>query len=539
METVADFEVWIGPAADAAGFYPVQVRSPADPAAGALKLPLEDKDFKDQLAKVSGEGPDLALRREFGRYLFGQLFQGTIKEAWLDNRGRLRGGQFSILRLRLWIEAPSLSLLPWELLWDSDFLATRADITLSRYLPTAEPDLLPPAERLRVLLVVESPDGFPAIEDEEVRSLEAAITGLGSAVDVMPTKNLTASQLHAALQANYHVLHVLAHGISGKLLLTDADGGSAPIEDQELAQMVLGRRNLRLVVLSACSSSQAEEGGLFAGTGPALVRKRVPAVVAMQYPAVTEGAGGQFSTAFYGALARGRPVDVAVNEGRQSLSAAPLLEGRDWSTPVLYLGTRGSLLFDFWQEPAGGAGQPLRPLRTVVQGYEEAQQALEVLATVFEELRARLRRVRLLTDLRGTLDQLRAGFARCRDGVERAGGNVSRIDGDAVEDDWDQLCEEPWLNLLRLVGELGDAPEMTAWAARLTAAVEGLREVFESRAMVPFARRVPEFDKLLSQAAAAFRRQADAVVGEAEALAQQTWSQLAVGEPSPGPPNGE
>jgi hypothetical protein len=54
------------------------------------------------------------------------------------------------------------------------------------------------------------------------------------------------------------------------------------INEQEFAQLVSGRRSLRLVVLNACHSAQSEAGGIFAGIGPALVRQRMPAVVAMQ-----------------------------------------------------------------------------------------------------------------------------------------------------------------------------------------------------------------------------------------------------------------
>jgi hypothetical protein len=386
---------------------------------------------------------------------------------------------------------------------------------VSRYLPTAEPDLLPPAEHLRVLLLVESPPGFPVI-DTEVEQLQAAIAGLGPKVDLRVERNLTAQQLQNTLQ-ECHVLHLLAHGFPGEVLLTGADGGGAAIEDQAFAQLFLGRPSLRLVVLCACSSSQATGEGLFAGTGPALIRKRVPAVVAMQYRAVRVTTAGQFSQAFYAALTRGREVGVAVNEGRQSLSAGELLAGRDWSTPVLYLGTRSSLLFDFWRGP----GQPAQPLQTLAQGQEEAQKALEELASAFETIRAALRRVRLLTELRDVFEQLRAGFARCRAGIDKANGIPTRIDGDAVENDWGQLCDAAWQELCRLVDELGDVPGVTAWAAPLRAGVQGLLEVFQSRAMVPFTTRVLDFDKLLNRTAPPLRRQVDEAVAVAVAAVEQ------------------
>src|SRR5262249_25095400 len=154
----------------------------------------------------------------------------------------------------------------------------------------------------------ESPPGAAAVEEREVEQLRAALTDLGDRVDLKELRNATLEEIQGALQDNYHVLHLLGHGISGKLRLTGSDGRAVSVEDQAFAQLALGRRSLRLVVLSACHSSHSEEGGLFAGTGPALIRKRVPAVVAMQYPAVYQSTAGLFSRALYGALAHGLPI---------------------------------------------------------------------------------------------------------------------------------------------------------------------------------------------------------------------------------------
>jgi hypothetical protein len=71
----------------------------------------------------------------------------------------------------------------------------------------------------------------------------------------------------------------------------------------------------------------------------------------MQYNAVTMDTASRFSQALYVALANGIPVDFAVNEARQQISAGNLLKQRDWSTPVLYMGTRQGCIWSIGNIP--------------------------------------------------------------------------------------------------------------------------------------------------------------------------------------------
>lgn len=163
MKTYADFEVWIS--VPVAGAYPVRVfSSPAGPAAGELKLDLDATDFKSELALVRGVQQDIEMLRAFGQRLFNALFNYEVRSAWDASQGLLNAKN-SGLRLRLWIEAPELAVLPWELLNDpnSGFIATSADTVLSRYLPVREPPVLQKQEKLRILVVVESPWGCPPL----------------------------------------------------------------------------------------------------------------------------------------------------------------------------------------------------------------------------------------------------------------------------------------------------------------------------------------------------------------------------------------
>jgi hypothetical protein len=287
-------------------------------------------------------------RESFGRKLFEALFRGKVRDVWKTSRGRLSGGEADGLRLRLCINDPQIAALPWELLYEDDmgFLATADNVALSRYLPVPEPSVFTICDKLRVLVVVESPSNLDPIEDQVINKLRRALTDSGSFVEPEILKNATIPMIQNALnQQDYHVLHFLGHGQAGKLALVQAGGTERKyIADREFAQLVQGRSALRLIVLNACYSSQPVDGVLFAGVGPSLVKMQIPAVVAMQYDTVAVDTAVQFNDAFYGALAKGDAVDFAVNTARQLLSSAGL-EMRDWSTPVLYMGTRQGRLW--------------------------------------------------------------------------------------------------------------------------------------------------------------------------------------------------
>lgn len=468
MKTYADFEVWIS-ANPAAGAYPVRVfSSPAGPATGELKLDLFAADFLSELALVRGVQQDLDRLRAFGRKLFAALFSGRVRDAWNESVGRINADN-SGLRLRLWIEAPELALLPWELLNDPDlgFLATSANTVLSRYLPVREPPVLQKQKKLRILAVVESPDGLPTIDEAEIDRLRTALTGLGAGVEHTVLKNATAGQIQQALQQDYHVLHYLGHGTSRQLILTADDGSPQLIDEEQFAQVVQGRGSLRLIFLNACSSSQSAEGGLFGGVGPALIRQRIPAVIAMQYPTVQLATVSEFSEAVYGAIANGLPVDVAVNEGRQRLAAGPLLGTRDWSTPVLYMGTRSGRIFDLPQEEAAEIKTAWEAVMAAAQ-QAGAVGSLSELSKRFQGLSAKLARLKWLSELGRVIRDLRADFAPCSEHVRRAGGQPANLPLPALDGAWRSVRQQSLGELEILMDEeKSRGGELPGWYADL------------------------------------------------------------------------
>lgn len=305
---------------------------------GVLKHDLNDKDFQFLLKRVRSAERDLALRESFGKMLFNVLFTDDIKAQWVASIARHEN-----LRIRLQVEPPELAILPWELLYDPnlEFLSTATNLVFSRYFPQRlEWPLRPIDDKVRILLVAESPHDLPAAFDTEFSQLVETIENTGNNVELHVLRNKPIDDIHRALQIQtFHIFHFLGHGIDGGLALTDALGNLDRIDDNQFAQLLQGTQSIRLVVLNACDSKQSDPQNLFSGVGPALIKKRIPAVIAMQYP-VTVKTATKFSEKFYQALANGFPVDFAVNQARNFLSAGDLLDGRDWNTPIIYTGTR-------------------------------------------------------------------------------------------------------------------------------------------------------------------------------------------------------
>jgi hypothetical protein len=147
----------------------------------------------------------------------------------------------------------------------------------------------------------------------------------------------------------------MGHGIfdtrrGGAILLANSSGKSAPVTAEDLGVLLRDHTSMRLAILNACEAGRTDPADPFAGVADTLVRRGIPAVVAMQYE-VSDDAAIEFTPALYGALAASLPVDVAVAEARKAIYTISQLE---WATPVLFLRGDDALLFDI-------SDAPLRP----------------------------------------------------------------------------------------------------------------------------------------------------------------------------------
>lgn len=566
MKRYTDFEIWIDspaapPSPGSAAVFPVRVTtSLAGSANGSLVLDFDDQTFKNELSVVRDMGPDLPSRRAFGQKLFDALFRAKVRDAWMTSRGRLAAREADGLRLRLAIDDPQVAALPWELLHEdgAGFLATAANVALSRYLPVPEPPAFTIRDKLRVLVVVESPSNLTAIEEPEVDNLRSALAGLGNAVEHTILRNPGVSQIQAALQQDYHVLHFLGHGRAGKLALVKAGGTEAEfIADQEFAQLVQGRPSLRLVVLNACYSSQPAGGEMFAGMGPALVRMQMPAVVAMQYNTVAVDTAGKFSQAFYGALANSIAVDYAVSEARQQISAGPLLEQRDWSTPVLYMGTRQGRILVLPQQAAADMDQAWQALQAVAkvpelsklveqlpnvleaqalqqaikeleQKNEQAGAAMIELTQRFGEVAQRQQVLRDLHRLDSHLSAMRDAFEPCHTIVREAGFDLNRLIAQfaQLQSSWNQMRDSQWAQVETFIARHATSIQ-AQWHGSLSDQIAAIDEDMANAAIGPLRQGITAFAGQLRKAEIQVRSQLDQSIDDLLRVSERTLGRLA------------
>jgi hypothetical protein len=294
--------------------------------------------------------------REAGQVLFARLL-GTGEVA-----GRYRAAAAVAaergegLRVVLRIDTAALAGLPWEAMYDEAMGAyvCRQD-QLVRHVPVASvPAPLQVRPPLRILGVVSSPRGLPALDVEKERDqLARALARPASQglAEVHWAPSATWADLQdQLLGGEWHVLHFIGHGDfdpgrdEGVLALEREDGRADLVAAHRLTDLLRQARPMpRLVMLNSCSGAASGTSDLFSGTAAALVRGGVSAVAAMQYE-ISDPAAVAFARGFYTAIAHGRGVDDAVSSGRVAILG---ISDRtlEWVTPVLYLRGGETCLF--------------------------------------------------------------------------------------------------------------------------------------------------------------------------------------------------
>ncbi len=305
--------------------------------------------------------------QEFGRQLFEFLFPAEVREH-LNAVRRQAAQEDSPVQVWLRIGSPELAALPWEFLYDpgqDDYLCLST--SLVRYLEVLEPRralaVTPP---LRVLGMVARPGELGTLNvDHEKRRLQEALAGLERAggVELSWVAGQTWWDLQSALdQGGWHIFHFIGHGGfdqhsgEGILALTGEDGGVHRLAASDLGLLLGEHHSLRLVVLNSCESARSSTSDVFSSTAAVLIRRGIPAVVAMQYD-ISDEAAIAFARGLYKAVAARHPVSQAVTRARLAikLTRPNTLE---WATPVLYLRSPRGDLFDL---AAGGASAEAEP----------------------------------------------------------------------------------------------------------------------------------------------------------------------------------
>ena len=330
-----------------------------------FRIPFEPTELENLLLKLDpgrsgtrriAADPQSEAALKLGSGLFETVFTSDIRLTWARSLDVVRAAKRGLrLRLRL-TEAPSIAVLPWELLYDrrqNSYIAQSERTPVVRYLEVPmTPRPLDVDGALRILVVVSSPTDLPELDVEaEWRRVEEALATRAAqgTVHLDRLEQPTLQALSTWIRTHdVHVLHFIGHGEydaqlqDGVLYFCDRYGRRAPISSAVLGPYLRDHDPLRLVFLNACQSARVDSTDPFSGLAQGLVRQDCVAVVAMQFP-ISEGAAAEFTGDFYGSLAEGLAVDQAVTSGRKALLAGYASE---WSTPVLFLRDPDGKVFD-------------------------------------------------------------------------------------------------------------------------------------------------------------------------------------------------
>ena len=367
-----DFDLEIGLRPDAQGQdYPVAVvRSPAGEARAVMRFPFDEAALiayhETIQTALGGSGQERRQAgqtvQEFGQRLFEALFAGDIRSCYDVSQREAARKDEQGLRVKLRVQAPELAALPWEFLYDArqgEYVCLSRQTPLVRYLElpqSAQP--LPVKPPLRILCMIASPGDQAQLDiGREQGRIQEALSDLQARglVELTWLEGQTWRDLQRAMRGGpWHVFHFIGHGgfdprsDEGVLALADDQGRTSLLTATQMGQMLADHRSLRLALLNACEGAQSSERDLFSSTAATLARRGIPAVLAMQYE-ITDRAAIECTRAFYEALADGMPVDAAVSEARKAITFS-IANTLEWATPVLYLRSPDSALFEIAKE---------------------------------------------------------------------------------------------------------------------------------------------------------------------------------------------
>ena len=369
MTQYLDFEIRIAPGSGQD--YPVVVlKSPAGETTGILRLPFDPSQLASLLQGIETAVRDSAFPvrgiamgetqtasvKDFGKLLFEALFVDQIQAKFRMSQDRARLEDKG-LRIRLRIEAPDLGTLPWEFLYDGstgDYVALSSHTPVVRYLESDHPpEALTVKGPISILAMVASPNDRPKLNVKRERErMEAATRSLQEAglLRLEWMEGSTWRDLQNALRkGRYHIFHFVGHGGfdaadgEGVLAFTNEDGGTQLMNATQVGRLLHDHPSLRLVVLNACLGAKSNTTDVFSSTSATLVRRGVPAVIAMQYE-ISDDAAIEFSRSLYEALGNEMPVDAAVGEARKAISMVGE-KSVEWGTPVLHMRSPNGELF--------------------------------------------------------------------------------------------------------------------------------------------------------------------------------------------------
>jgi hypothetical protein len=324
----------------------------------------------------------LAVRNTFtvlGRHLYEMVFNGAVSQGLRVGRQAARAGSSTLrVLLSFQVDADDLAQLPWELLYAGDeFLANEHRLMLSRNLSVEgrRVKMIPPDPPLvvRFLVTVPNTEAYELQRKELLSALPQSTEYSTSIVsDVLDHWNAEEAGRLLATEPYPQVVHII--GVCRQIREQNQDVMQIYLDDggeegpewrgpQVLVNLFSNNEDLpacdqiRLVVLHLCEPSPLDFEVTFERLAPLLVRKGIPAVLAMQYP-LSGKAAGRFVKKLYESLSEALSIEEAVQLARSDLYAT-FERDRLFGSPVLYMQSVDSqLLRTPTGSPAGADAGP-------------------------------------------------------------------------------------------------------------------------------------------------------------------------------------
>ncbi|MEM9808133.1 MAG: CHAT domain-containing protein [Cyanobacteria bacterium P01_D01_bin.56] len=332
-----------------------KVRASSDQGEESEPFYLNTNEIDLALTLIEKNQTNSTMLKVVGGKLHKAIFSANILSLFSATKAAALTRDESV-RIRLVFDEPKYAGLPWEFLYDErtdNFLANNIQTALSRYIniPLKKKEIKAVTLPLKVIVVISSPLDRQRLDATGEESLirEALKNHIESgAVELDVLHEATRQNISQKLREKaYNVFHFIGHGSfekdQGFIDLIDQNGNAKSLSDETFSNFFLGNRTLGLVVLNSCQGASISSNRTFVGVAPSLVRRGIPAVVAMRYSSYDTTAK-LFADEFYRTLALGWPVDAAIQTTRNAISMDVGLDKPDFATPVLYMRAKDGVI---------------------------------------------------------------------------------------------------------------------------------------------------------------------------------------------------
>lgn len=304
------------------------VRSEGDDRLGPGRFSWSSRQLQDLSTLFSGEDADGA-RQRIGKDL--ARFMKAL--SWVPDGDALEEaddrGEEVIFTVRS--TAPELYTLPWEIVRTDagdTFLADHPSVMVRHAVPGLPTRELPAVPERPGVLFGWSDAGGRVPSDAMRTIIDEACQAGGVAFREVP--RIHAGTLQDVLDEEpYSVVHVLCHGLPGKAegepaMLAWGDGSQRPVTAVKLAKLLRPyRKQVRMVVLSACGSGDSSQDALFLGSVAQEIHKKgIPTVVSSRYRLSIPGAVRLARNLYDKLLREGWSLERAVRHARMRLFRA-------------------------------------------------------------------------------------------------------------------------------------------------------------------------------------------------------------------------